>query len=168
MKIKRHTEIFFTSIRTAYKDIYDEELSPNYVVSDCCDAIFNMVQHDFNNSIIVNCYFHMVKSARNEHAKYLNDKSLKDQIYQKNYNKFHLQKTSRKHSFYSKKIFREKVNISCNLKNLIGMVSRNIGLVHVSKWVCHERTTLVKGTTNILKKNFLLGSWPLLRNFFKI
>ena len=58
--------------------MYEEELRPKHVVSDCCDKIFNMIKEDFPLAVIINCYFRMCKNVKSNHTKCLKDETLKN------------------------------------------------------------------------------------------
>ena len=96
MKINHH--IFFNSVGSTCKNTRGKELSLKHIVSDCCDAIFNMVEEDFSCAIIIYCYFYMYKSVKSNYAKCLKNKALKNGMlsYIKNSKESRAQKTSRK------------------------------------------------------------------------
>ena len=54
-----------------------KDLNPKCAVSDCYDAIFNILEEDFSDAVIINCYFHMCENVKNNHTKHLKNKELK-------------------------------------------------------------------------------------------
>ena len=72
------TQHIFKSVGSACKNTCNKELNPKRAVSDCCDVMFRMTKEDYSRAIIINFYFHVCKSVKIKHAKYLRSKMLKN------------------------------------------------------------------------------------------